>query len=73
MSAKSIGTVKWFDTVKGYGFIVNAENEDVFVHYGVIQGEGFKTLREGEIVSFTQVKSDKGWQATEVETTTDVQ
>jgi len=61
---KSIGTVKWFD--KGYGFIVNDAGEDVFVHYRSIEGEGYKTLAEGQQVEYLQTKSDKGWQAAEV-------
>ena len=63
---KSIGTVKWFDNAKGFGFIVNEAGEDVFVHYRSIEGEGFKTLAEGEQVEFVQSESEKGWQATEV-------
>ena len=61
-----IGTVKWFDTAKGYGFIVNESGEDCMVHYRAIQTDGFKNLTEGQPVKFTQVKSDKGWQAVEV-------
>lgn len=64
---KSIGTVKWFDNAKGYGFILNENNEDVFVHYRSIMGEGYKSLNEGEQVSFIQTKSEKGWQAAEVD------
>ena len=63
---KSIGTVKWFDNAKGYGFIVNDAREDVFVHYRSIIGEGYKTLSEGQQVEYIQTKSDKGWQAAEV-------
>lgn len=63
---KSIGTVKWFDNAKGYGFIVNEAGEDVFVHYRSIEGEGYKTLAEGQQVQYVQTKSDKGWQAAEV-------
>jgi len=63
---KSLGTVKWFDNAKGYGFIVNAEGEDVFVHYRSIQGDGYKTLSEGQQVEYIQTKSEKGWQAAEV-------
>jgi len=65
--AKSIGKVKWFDNAKGYGFILNAEEEDVFVHYRAIMGEGYKSLSEGEEVEFLQTRSEKGWQAAEVE------
>lgn len=67
MSERKQGTVKWFNTEKGYGFILNPEGEDVFVHYRSIQIEGFKNLREGQEVSFLQIKSEKGWQAAEVE------
>ena len=67
MSERKQGTVKWFNTEKGYGFILNPEGEDVFVHYRAIQIEGFKNLREGQQVTFLQIKSEKGWQAAEVE------
>ena len=67
MSDRKQGTVKWFNTEKGYGFILNAEGEDVFVHYRSIQVEGFKNLREGQDVTFLQIKSEKGWQAAEVQ------
>ncbi len=67
MSERREGIVKWFNTEKGYGFILNPEGEDVFVHYRSIQVEGFKNLREGQNVSFLQIKSEKGWQAAEVE------
>ena len=60
------GTVKWFNDQKGYGFIAPEEGEDVFVHHSSIQGEGFKTLREGEEVEFEIVEGDKGKQATNV-------
>jgi len=63
---KSVGTVKWFDNAKGYGFIVNEAGEDVFVHYRSIEGDGYKTLAEGQQVEYVQTKSDKGWQAAEV-------
>ncbi len=65
--AKSVGKVKWFDNAKGYGFILNAEEEDVFVHYRSIMGDGYKSLNEGEEVEFIQTRSEKGWQAAEVE------
>jgi len=64
--SKSEGTVKWFDNAKGFGFIVNEAGEDVFVHFQAIEGEGFKTLSEGERVTFVQTKGDKGWQASDV-------
>ena len=66
MSDRSTGTVKWFNTEKGYGFILNESGEDVFVHYRAIQSEGFKNLTEGQQVEFLQTKSEKGWQAAEV-------
>jgi CspA family cold shock protein len=64
--SKSIGKVKWFDNAKGYGFILNQDNEDVFVHYRAIIGDGYKSLNEGEEVEFIQTRSEKGWQAAEV-------
>lgn len=65
--ARVIGTVKWFNTEKGYGFILSPEGEDVFCHYRSIQAEGFKNLMEGQTVEYLQTKSEKGWQAAEVE------
>lgn len=65
--AKSIGSVKWFDNAKGFGFILNEDGEDVFVHYRAILGEGYKTLKEKDIVEYVQIRSEKGWQAAEVE------
>jgi len=60
------GTVKWFNDQKGYGFVTPEEGEDVFVHHSSIQGEGFKTLREGEEVEFEITEGPKGQQATNV-------
>ena len=60
------GTVKWFIESKGYGFITADEGKDVFVHYSAIQGEGFKTLNEGQKVSFEVVNGEKGPQASNV-------
>lgn len=54
------GTVKWFNESKGYGFITTEEGRDVFAHYSSISGEGFKTLAEGDAVSFDVVDGDKG-------------
>lgn len=65
--AKSVGKVKWFDNAKGYGFILNEDGEDVFVHYRSIMGDGYKSLNEGEEVEFIQTRSEKGWQAAEVD------
>jgi len=67
MRSKTQGSVKWFNTERGYGFILSPEGEDVFVHYRSIIGEGFKNLQEGQLVSYLQVKSEKGWAAAEVE------
>lgn len=60
------GTVKWFNDSKGYGFISSDTGEDVFVHHTAIQGEGFKTLAEGDKVEFEIVKGDKGDKAENV-------
>jgi cold shock protein len=58
------GTVKWFDSKKGFGFIQGPdEGKDVFVHYTSIEGEGFRSLKDGESVEFELVESDKGLQA----------
>ncbi|SDB90876.1 cold-shock DNA-binding protein family [Pelagirhabdus alkalitolerans] len=60
------GIVKWFNAEKGYGFIQLEEGNDVFVHYSAIQEEGFKTLEEGQSVSFDVVEGDRGPQAANV-------
>lgn len=60
------GTVKWFNDAKGYGFITPENGADVFVHHSSIQGEGFKTLKEGQKVSFEVVQGQKGLQAANV-------
>ncbi len=60
------GTVKWFNDSKGYGFITKEEGGDVFVHFSDIQGEGFKSLAEGQAVSFDVVDSPKGPKAANV-------
>jgi CspA family cold shock protein len=66
MNERVIGTVKWFSNSKGYGFIQPEEGPDVFVHHSAIQGEGFRTLDEGERVEFTIESSPKGPQAANV-------
>lgn len=60
------GTVKWFNAEKGYGFITGEDGKDVFVHYSKIQGEGFKTLDEGQQVSYDLEQGEKGLQAANV-------
>lgn len=58
------GTVKWFDSKKGFGFLTREEGDgDIFVHYSSIEGDGFRSLKDGEVVEFELVKSDKGLQA----------
>ncbi len=60
------GQVKWFNQVKGYGFISQAEGNDVFVHFSAIQGDGFKSLDEGDSVTFEITDGPKGPQAVNV-------
>lgn len=60
------GTVKWFNEAKGFGFIQQEGGDDVFVHYSAIQGDGFKTLAEGERLEFDIVRGPKGLQAANV-------
>jgi cold shock protein len=60
------GRVKWFDAEKGYGFIESEDGGDVFVHFSAIQGEGFRTLEEGEPVEFDIVQGDRGPQSANV-------
>ncbi|AAG03845.1 MULTISPECIES: cold-shock protein [Gammaproteobacteria] len=61
------GTVKWFNETKGYGFITPESGPDVFVHFRAIEGNGFKTLAEGQKVSFEVVQGQKGMQAERVQ------
>ncbi len=64
----NIGTVKWFNESKGFGFITpNEGGDDVFVHFSGIQGDGFKTLAEGQTVSYEVESGPKGLQATQVQ------
>ncbi|MFC4778619.1 cold shock domain-containing protein [Paenibacillus sp. GCM10023252] len=60
------GTVKWFNAEKGYGFIQAENNEDVFVHFSAIQGDGFKSLDEGQAVEFDITEGNRGAQAANV-------
>ncbi len=62
----AVGTVKWFNESKGFGFIQQENGEDVFVHYSAIVGDGFKTLAEGERLEFDVTKGPKGLQAANV-------
>lgn len=66
MSDRIQGTVKWFNTVKGYGFIGREEGDDVFVHFSAIQMDGYRKLEEGQNVEFTIEDGPKGLQAAEV-------
>jgi len=60
------GRVKWFNDRKGFGFIERTNGEDVFVHFSSILGDGFRSLAEGELVSFDLQETPKGWQAINV-------
>ncbi len=66
MSDRVQGTVKWFNTTKGYGFIQRDGEPDVFVHYSSITGDGFKNLEQGQAVEFQVEKGPKGLQASNV-------
>jgi len=61
------GTVKWFNDAKGFGFITPDEGQDVFAHFSAIKGDGFKTLAEGDRVSFDVIEGDKGPKAVDIE------
>jgi CspA family cold shock protein len=60
------GTVKWFDTKKGFGFIIGPEGQDVFVHFSSIEGDGFRSLKDGETVDYDIAQGAKGFSATRV-------
>ncbi len=62
----AVGNVKWFNNKKGYGFIHTEDGEDIFVHYSAIEGDGFKTLNEGQEVEFEVSQGPKGSQAEKV-------
>ncbi|PMV21962.1 MULTISPECIES: cold-shock protein [unclassified Pseudomonas] len=66
MSGRQNGTVKWFNSEKGYGFITPESGPDLFVHFRAIQGDGYKELKEGQKVTFVAVQGQKGMQADEV-------
>ena len=63
---KGRGKVKWFNDAKGYGFIEQENGQDVFVHYSAIEGEGYKSLREGQELGFDVIQEAQGPQATNV-------
>ena len=66
MSERIMGTVKWFNAGKGFGFIEQPEGEDVFVHFSALQSEGYRSLDEGQRVEFSVEQGPKGLQATNV-------
>ena len=67
MSERQTGTVKWFNSAKGFGFITMADRpDDIFVHFRAIQGDGYRSLNEGQEVEFNLVEGPKGLQAEEV-------
>ena len=66
MSEREIGTVKWFNSGKGYGFIERESGDDIFVHYSAILGDGYRSLEEGQRVEFSVEESPKGLQAASV-------
>lgn len=65
-SMREQGTVKWFNASKGFGFIQRQSGDDVFVHFSSIQGDGYKSLNEGQAVEFEVTKGPKGLQASNV-------
>jgi CspA family cold shock protein len=67
MSNRQTGTVKWFNDEKGFGFITPESGADLFVHFRAIEGSGFKSLKEGQKVSFEAVQGQKGMQADKVQ------
>ena len=69
MSDRQTGTVKWFNDAKGFGFITPESGPDLFVHFRAIQTQGFKSLKEGQKVTFTVVQGQKGLQADAVQPT----
>jgi CspA family cold shock protein len=60
------GVVKWFDPRKGFGFVVGPQGQDIFVHFSVIEGDGFRVLKDGTAVTYDAVRGEKGWKATKV-------
>lgn len=68
MNEKETGTVKWFNSGKGYGFIARESGDDVFVHYSAVEGDGFRSLEENQRVEFDVERGPKGLQASHVRT-----
>lgn len=66
MAEREFGTVKWFNSTKGFGFIERSNGEDIFVHYSMINGDGYRSLNEGQRVEFTVGEGQKGPQAQDV-------
>lgn len=66
MAEREQGTVKWFDSAKGYGFIKRDKGDDVFVHFRQVRGEGYRSLADGQRVEFTVTEGQKGLQAEDV-------
>jgi cold shock protein len=66
MSERFLGTVKWFNATKGYGFIGREEGEDIFVHFSAVEMEGYRRLKEGQKVEFSVEQGPKGIQAADV-------
>ncbi|MCI0514680.1 cold-shock protein [candidate division KSB1 bacterium] len=66
MAEREAGTVKWFNSSKGFGFIQRDGGEDIFVHYTSVRGEGYRSLQEGQRVEFTVIQGAKGLQAQDV-------
>ncbi len=63
---REVGTVKWFNGTKGYGFITRENGDDIFVHFTSIRGEGYRTLEDGQKVEFVVAQGEKGLQAQDV-------
>ncbi len=68
MTVREQGVVKWFNDTKGFGFIQRSGGDDVFVHFRAIQGDGHRSLRDGQRVEFSVVQGQKGFQAEDVKT-----
>jgi cold shock protein len=66
MAEREIGTVKWFNDSKGFGFISRSDGTDVFVHFSSLRGEGYRSLEDGQKVEFEVVQGEKGLQAQDV-------